>query len=176
MSPTIIEKKAATLASLVKDYANYNLWANKTLIDWLSTKEPALMSKEVPSSFPTIKQTLFHILVVQEWWLGNLKKAPVESRYRQVFEGPVEQIFRELIDQSEILAEHIGSLSQFELNEDYAFSIPTVGNFSSVGFEIVHHLMNHGTYHRGQVITIAHQLGLHNAPMTDYMFYVQRVK
>ncbi|WP_315819131.1 DinB family protein [Paraflavitalea speifideaquila] len=36
--------------------------------------------------------------------------------------------------------------------------------------------MNHSTYHRGQVVTIGHQVGLKDAPITDYMFYLLKVK
>jgi uncharacterized damage-inducible protein DinB len=32
-------------------------------------------------------------------------------------------------------------------------------------------VMNHSTYHRGQIITIGRNLGFTDAPMTDYNFY-----
>ncbi len=37
------------------------------------------------------------------------------------------------------------------------------------------HLVNHGTYHRGQVVTHLRQLGK-TAPSTDYLRYLDAVK
>ncbi|WP_431607929.1 DinB family protein [Zunongwangia profunda] len=33
------------------------------------------------------------------------------------------------------------------------------------------HLFNHGTYHRGQIISMAHQLGFTEIPSTDFLFF-----
>jgi uncharacterized damage-inducible protein DinB len=37
--------------------------------------------------------------------------------------------------------------------------------------EYLLHAFNHGTYHRGQIITQAHSLGFANMPSTDFLFY-----
>ncbi|WP_366512826.1 DinB family protein [Kordia sp.] len=31
--------------------------------------------------------------------------------------------------------------------------------------------MNHSTYHRGQIVTMGHQLGFTKAPFTDLFFF-----
>src|SRR5690242_11895194 len=49
------------IAYLMKNYANYNLWANTTLVRWLKSKPAAELEQEVASSFPSIKLTLLHI-------------------------------------------------------------------------------------------------------------------
>jgi len=33
------------------------------------------------------------------------------------------------------------------------------------------HCINHGTYHRGQIITIARNIGITDPPTTDYNYY-----
>ena len=47
-----------TIQQHLSQYASYNLWANQLMIDWLLSKDPAIMEKEVKSSFPTINKTL----------------------------------------------------------------------------------------------------------------------
>lgn len=37
--------------------------------------------------------------------------------------------------------------------------------------DIVMHLSNHGTYHRGQVVTLLRQLGVEKIPQTDYILF-----
>lgn len=63
----------ATLGSLVRDYATYNAWANKTLVEWLKTKPSELMDSVVPSSFASLKETLIHIWDTQRFWLSVIQ-------------------------------------------------------------------------------------------------------
>ena len=39
--------------------------------------------------------------------------------------------------------------------------------------KMIHHCMNHSTYHRGQIVTMARNFGLTDTPSTDYMKYVR---
>jgi len=39
------------------------------------------------------------------------------------------------------------------------------------------HVINHGTYHRGQIITMARSLGVtHGIPKTDYNLYLSEMR
>lgn len=161
-----------TLATLLRNYASYNLWANTQLVHWLKTKPVESMAQEVPSSFPSLRLTLLHIWQTQAWWLGNLQQVQSDFVYGQPFHGSMEAVFDGIVEQSEAFVAFVESLSDSTLQENYGFSIPTVGEFAISGFEIIQHCMNHSTYHRGQLITIARNLGFTDAPMTDYMFYL----
>jgi uncharacterized damage-inducible protein DinB len=37
---------------------------------------------------------------------------------------------------------------------------------------IIHHVMNHSTYHRGQLVTMGRELGFMDPPKTDFMQYI----
>jgi uncharacterized damage-inducible protein DinB len=39
--------------------------------------------------------------------------------------------------------------------------------------DILHHLMNHGTYHRGQLTTFLRQLGFTKIPSTDFITFTR---
>lgn len=169
---TAIAPVTQNLRTLIEDYATYNCWANTTLISWLRSFPSDALEREVPSSFPTIKQTLFHLWTVQSWWLGNLQQTNPISRYGEQFQGPLEEVYEMLTSQSEAFTAYVKTVSEESLKELRAFSIPTVGTFEIPQFEIAQHTVNHSTYHRGQIVTIARNLGITNAPMTDYMFYL----
>src|SRR5262249_46343090 len=81
-----------------------------------------------------------------------------------------------LIKQSEEFVAYVNSLADVSLQESCSFSIPTVGDFNRSAFEIIQHCMNHSTYHRGQIVTIGRNVGLNDAPMTDYMVYLLMAK
>ena len=45
--------------------------------------------------------------------------------------------------------------------------------FTTKAGDIALHVVNHSTFHRGQMITILRELGQENLPATDYIFYTR---
>jgi uncharacterized damage-inducible protein DinB len=176
MTQATTQKTRITLGTLVRDTAIYNLWANQTLVDWLKNKPTELMDKVVPSSFPSLKETLVHIWDTQRFWLSVLQEVPAPPSFRMVgFDGTLEDVFQGLVDQSLEMALYIETLEESALAEDVEFNTPWVSG-TQARFEFIYHCLNHSTYHRGQLITIGRNLGFTDAPMTDFNFYLLRVK
>lgn len=165
-----------SLKTQMEDFAAYNQWANKTLIDWLKTKPVEVFTQNIPSSFPTLQKTLMHIWDVEQGWMGRLQDVPTKSFTWEGFDGTLEDIIEGLLEQSENTALYVQSLTEEELMGDCFFSIPYVGDHTVLRYEILQHSFCHSIYHRGQVITMGRNLGFTDAPMTDYMFYLLRVK
>ncbi|MFK5047672.1 DinB family protein, partial [Klebsiella pneumoniae] len=45
--------------------------------------------------------------------------------------------------------------------------------FSNEVWKTVHHVMNHSTYHRGQIVTMLRQLGVTQIPQSDYIAFIR---
>ena len=149
---------------------NYNLWANKRLLTWLKANEQKLLIKECLSSFSNILNTVDHILDGQIFYYCVLKEQPLE----RLWGNTLEEILKGLIEQSEIFVDYVKS--QKSLNEFRSLKMKAIeGTFTQS--ELIQHCMNHSTFHRGQIITMGHQLGLTKAPSTDMLyFFIQRNK
>ena len=169
-------ESAIKLSEQTNDLVIYNHWANDRLIDWLVSKPSNLLEIEVASSFAGIKNTLLHIWDLERSWFGHLRQQPVKSFRFEGFDGTLEDIIFNIVNQSKLLMEYVSSFSDEELAEECFFSIPYVGDHYVPRYQIIQHIIYHSTYHRGQLTTIGHHVGLHDAPMTDYMFYLLRVK
>jgi uncharacterized damage-inducible protein DinB len=165
-----------SLLSLLQDMTAYNLWAITRLTDWLGSKPVAVLEAAAASSFPGIKATLLHIWDVERGWLAHLQQAPAPASMRQGFDGTMEEVLEKLVEHAAELNDYVHSLTEEELQEDCYCNVLFVGEICQPKFEIIQHCLNHSSYHRGQVVTIGHQVGLKDAPMTDYMYYVLRVK
>lgn len=164
----------ASLLTQLQDMAAYNLWAITRLTDWLKSKPAVLLEAAAASSFPGIKATLLHILEVEQGWLDHLQQAP--TGMRPELDGSLEEVLENLVEHATAFHDYVQSLTDEEVQEDCYCNVLFVGEICRPRFEIIQHCLNHSTYHRGQVVTIGHQVGLKDAPMTDYMFYVLRVK
>jgi uncharacterized damage-inducible protein DinB len=164
-----IEKPALTLGSLVKDYAAYNAWAVRTMAEWLKTKDADLLEKTVASSFSSIRLTLVHILETQEFWFGAASGAAFEQGSHDI--DDTETVLDRLVEHAQEFANYVNQLSEEELQQNIHLKTPWFESNRS-RFEYLHHAVNHGTYHRGQVVTIGRHLGFTDAPMTDYNFFL----
>jgi len=91
-----------------------------------------------------------------------------EQPFERLWGNSIEEIFKGLIEQSEVFVNYLKdqkSLNEFRLVKTKNLD----GNFHQ--FELIQHCMNHSTFHRGQIITIGHQLEFKKAPSTDMLFY-----
>jgi uncharacterized damage-inducible protein DinB len=159
-------KEETSIVYLMKNYANYNFWANLTLVNWLKNHPEELLEQEVLSSFKSVKLTLAHILQTQEYWYSILSKTEFEFREY----GSLNNVFDTLLKQSENLAVYVTALNENRFEENTPIQSPWFScDFQN--FEYVMQVFNHSTYHRGQIVTICHNLGITGAPMTDYNFY-----
>lgn len=166
-------KTTVTLGTLVRDYVVYNAWANKTLVEWLQSKPSAIMDQTVPSSFPTLKATLLHIWDCQRFWLSVLQQTPPPAPVNP--EISLEELMNGFIAESYLFAAYVNILDESAIAEEVVFTSPYAESVSP-RFEFIQHCMNHSTYHRGQMVTMGRNLGLTDAPMTDYNFYLIMAK
>lgn len=153
---------------LMKNYADYNLWANATLVNWLRTKPVEILAQEVPSSFTTIKATMVHIWQAQRYWLSVINGA--EPKEASSFNGTIEDAFVALVEQSDEFADYVAAMTSDEITGKTKVISPWF-QCDFQNFEYIMQCINHSTYHRGQIITIGRNLGFTDAPMTDYNFY-----
>lgn len=158
------------LGKLIRKYADYNTWTTKTLITWLSSKESYLLDQVVPSSFPSIRSSLIHISNTERFWLDVLRQKPLTFSSEDFEALSIPALFKRIQQQSEELSSYIDSLSELELMEEVSLDTPWVKG-SRPRYEFLQHVVNHTTYHRGQIITIGRILGLTDAPMTDFNYF-----
>lgn len=167
---------ANALGILLGDYVLANKWAIEILINWLRTKPAAALEQEISSSFPSIRETLVHIWDTERFWLSVIKQVPAPESFRHTgFHGTLDEVLDGIVETSRQFAEYVTDLTDEELCETVTFYTPWVEG-SKKRYEFIQHCMNHSTYHRGQVVTIGHHVGFHDAPMTDFSFYLLRVK
>ncbi|QNK63375.1 damage-inducible protein DinB [Pedobacter sp. PAMC26386] len=165
---SITETVESSLVVLMKNYVNYNLWANTTLVNWLKTKTEDLIEQMIPSSFPSIKLTLVHINATENYWLSILNK----SKYEMIDKAnePLEDIYGDFLKSSAALADFVNTMEMGDLQGNTLIISPWF-QCDLQNFDYIMQVANHSTYHRGQIVTIGRNLGFTDAPMTDYNFY-----
>jgi uncharacterized damage-inducible protein DinB len=153
----------------MSNYADYNLWVNQQFVNWLSPKSDELLYAEVPSSFSTIMKTLDHIWSTEEYWFSVISETSLLEKKLES-ELSKEEILSGLLNSSKKLADFINSLSE----EDLVKKVKIINPWFECELPISDYLLqviNHGTYHRGQIVTMGRNIGITDASNTDYNFY-----
>ena len=154
-----------------KEYTEYNYWANKRLANWLEKIPTDIITTQIKSSYPSIYFTIYHLITTEGYWLSKITNTKYELT--QIKEEA--SIFREFINQSKIFDEAIQQFGKEDFErivemDIKAKGIHLKGKYSVM--ELIHHCMNHSTYHRGQIVTMARTLGIEEEiPSTDFFIF-----
>jgi uncharacterized damage-inducible protein DinB len=158
------------IKNLITNYADYNLWANERYAHWLSEKSDELLNQEILSSYPSILKTLNHIWSGEEYWFAVITKTKDFQNRFNVKDFQKDEILKGLVNRSNHLASAIKSLSEKELIEKIHVVSPWF-EARLPRYEYLQHQVNHGTYHRGQIVTMCRNIGITDAPLADYIIF-----
>jgi uncharacterized damage-inducible protein DinB len=150
-------------------YALYNLWANQQIVKWLNNADDNQWQQEVESSFNSLKSTLIHLWNAEHGWLQTLLKLPWEQAIAPEKEMAKNLMLSGFLLTSKRFAEFVNNLEDADFK-----SVRNFGNNKAdvSAADIILHVFNHATYHRGQLITIGRQVGLSEPPRTDYIYFI----
>ena len=163
-----------TLKSHLLSYINFNLWANIQKTDWLLSKDPVLMTATVNSSFPTLHKTLEHIWVAECIWMKRIKGEPFQNLLEVCAGKDTKFVAEILLNQSKDYITFLNDLPETSLHDVIAYTLLSKDTGSATIAHILQHVVNHGSYHRGQLVTMGRELGLIDPPKTDYMEYIRK--
>ncbi|MCH6268019.1 DinB family protein [Neobacillus citreus] len=154
----------------------YHLWANQLVLNHLKNLPGEICFQQVQSVFPTLYDTLYHMYQVDYVWLRALKG----DSFEKIIEGvnqlkeenadrSMDQLEEDLLQLGKKYHEFIDGLEN--LNETTVVNHPRFGTLTTTYFELLQHVVNHGTYHRGNITAVLRQLG-HKGVPTDYVYYL----
>jgi uncharacterized damage-inducible protein DinB len=160
--------------SLIK-HLNYSVWATAKLSQILENVDDSLLKKETPSSFPTIEKTILHICDADLIWLRRLQGQSLTGWPSKDFNGDREQLIEGWAENTVALRNYVESRGDDFLSATIDYSNTAGHPFGNTVDEIIHHVVNHGTFHRGQIITMLRANGVNDLQSTDLITYLRAV-
>jgi uncharacterized damage-inducible protein DinB len=154
----------------IKQLFDYSEWANAQVLDAAARLTAEEFTRDLGNSFPSVRDTLAHVLFA-EWvwlrrWLGESPRAwKGESQF-----ADVASLRAELAEVAQERAQLLDTLADDALARVVAYTNTKGEEWRYTLGSMMRHVVNHSTYHRGQVTTMLRQLGAH-APSTDLLLY-----
>lgn len=145
----------------------YNDWANDRILAATAELTEEQFTRNLVSSFPSIRDTLSHIAFVEwlwlERWSGNSPSQVPEWLNEPSFASVNDHLHRIAAARNSYLA----TLSAESVDAIVHYRSTQGDSFAMVLGDLFIHCANHSTYHRGQVVTMLRQVGA-TPPNTDY--------
>ena len=155
----------------LKTMVDYHYWARDRMLDALEPLTPDQYTRELGSSFKSIRATVVHIYSA-EWawhsrWLGQSPTAHLSSEPYP----DVASIRRAWADLEDKLRAFVDGLGEEGVTRVLDYKLLSGASGSSPFWQMVQHVVNHASYHRGQVTTMLRQVGAQPAKPMDMIAY-----
>jgi uncharacterized damage-inducible protein DinB len=148
----------------------YNAWANHRSLDAAASLTNEQFTKAMGSSFGSVRDTLAHICGAEWIWLERFQGRSPASLPDVLECADAASLRAKWGEQEKRLLAFVGSLTQEDLIRVMEYKTLKFGVYRNPLWQSMQHVVNHGTYHRGQVTTLLRQLGAQPI-LTDLMHY-----
>jgi uncharacterized damage-inducible protein DinB len=154
---------------------DYHYWARDRMFDALEVLTPQQFTRDLGNSFGSVRDTVVHIYFA-EWvwysrWTGH---SPTSFPSATDFPEPA-AIRAPWKSQEQKVRLFVGGLGPPGLERVVDYKLFNGQPSKSVFWHTLQHVVNHGTYHRGQVTTMLRQLGALPPKSQDLItFYRER--
>lgn len=157
------------LNNYFKELAEYNQWANDKVCSWLEQIDEEQWTQQVVSSFDSIQKTVLHIISAEKAWVERFRKQEKIEWLQSSYQGLKEEHIALWRKTSEELKKFIEDFDENGLNKNLDFKRLNGQAFSMPYYQLFAHVVNHATYHRGQLVTMLRQVGFTKVSGTDLL-------
>jgi len=149
----------------------YNDWANDRTLGAAAAVSPEQLKRELGNSFGSVHDTLAHITGAEWIWLERwFGRSPAKLPCGSDFVG-LDSIIEKLRKVRSDRRHWLGLVSADSLSESASYRNVRGQSCAYPLWQQLTHVVNHSTYHRGQVITLLRQLG-NNVVSTDFLLLI----
>jgi uncharacterized damage-inducible protein DinB len=154
---------------------DYNYWARDRVLDAVALITLEQFTYPMGNSFSSVRDTIAHICAAERIWINRLK-----GEKSQVFQKPdrlrdLDAARREWFGLEHEMREQLAKMGPNAVERRIDYQDLRGNSQSDVVWQMLDHMVNHGTYHRGQITTMLRQMGTMPPLSTDLIvFYRER--
>ncbi|GAB4016748.1 DinB family protein [Spirosoma koreense] len=151
----------------------FNSWANQRMLTQAAMLSAAEFNKELGGSFPSIRLTTTHLLISDWLWLNRWQGnpiVPIPSDWDTTTADSIEALW---IPIQYAMEQRIQTLLAGGDEQVIIFTTLKGSTFELPLWQTINHVVNHGTYHRGQLANMVRMQG-HTPVNTDmFLFFAE---
>lgn len=159
--------------SEIRKICHYNTWANQRTLESLQAIDQQQFTRDLSASHGSIRGTLAHLASAEWIWLQRWTGKPGTRMLPETDFETVGIATQRLAQFDRDLAEYVNSLSEADLQSVKSYVTTEGKPYSNVLQDMLIHLFNHSSYHRGQIAALLRQVEA--VPKgTDFIVYCRQ--
>jgi uncharacterized damage-inducible protein DinB len=159
----------------------YDRWANAQVFQSLAALTHEQFTRDLDGSFPSVRDTMLHILAGEWTWLTYWKARSQDAAFLADLRKRRETLFsRDAFPDCDAVRSKWAEVEREQIefvnnvtDESLQGKIPARDTQISL-VHLMQHLANHSTYHRGQISLMMRQLGAEPIATDFHVFLGQR--
>jgi len=154
-------------------HLNYTVWASRRLVEAAAQLTPEELTRDFGASDKSVLGTLVHVFAADRIWLCRVTGSSLPGRLldpeRDMHLSVLETQWPELLNRWK---QWVSGLTDTSVVISYR---DMKGNpYQTPAWQIILHLVNHGTHHRGQAAGFLRTMG-HMPPPLDLIAYYRQL-
>lgn len=160
-----------SLSNSLVTHLKYHRWATGLVLDEAAAQPSEQLMKPLGGSFNSLYDTIVHIYQADRVWLDRLEERPSGKLEDYAPPGCMWELRDAWLEVHDRMIAFMKNLDESGVNRIIAYKNLAGEAFESPIWQIILHVVNHGSYHRGQVTSMIRQLGAKPTSLDLIRFY-----
>lgn len=138
----------------------FNAWATQRIFEALSPLTQEQLTVDMKASHGSIHGTVAHMVAAEKIWLSRWVGKP-QPKLMAPAEAPTLADLKSVWEKAGFeTAQWLGTMTDKKLQDRFSMTTSTGETFTHIFWQAFQHVVDHSTYHRGQIITLLRQSGI----------------
>ena len=156
--------------SYAQTLLDFHYWARDRVMAAVQPLTAEQYERPMGNSFSSIRDTLNHVYLAEWIWYSRWNgESP--TAFPSIDLPDLSALRTQWSDMEGKVREYLDSAGESGLNRVFEYRLMSGKPGASPLWQMVAHVVNHATYHRGQVTTMLRQLGVAPAASTDMITF-----
>lgn len=159
----------------LRNLIDYHYWARDRVLDAVAAITPEQFARPMGNSFSSVRDTVAHICAAERIWITRLKGDTPLGPQNPDRLPDFDAARKEWAELESEMREQLARLGPEAVERPITYQDLRGNDQSDVLWQMLQHVVNHGTYHRGQITTMLRQLDAAPPKSMDLIaFYRER--
>jgi uncharacterized damage-inducible protein DinB len=155
----------------LRTLVDYHYWARDRLLDAIEPLTPEQLNRDTGSSFKSIRETVVHIYAAEWAWYSRWQGSSPTALLTSDGFPDVAAIRAAWTAHEAKMRAFLDSLGESGIMRMFDFKLLSGQAGSSPFWQMLQHVVNHASYHRGQVTTMLRQIGAQPGKSMDMIAF-----
>ncbi|MFL6465800.1 MAG: DinB family protein [Bryobacteraceae bacterium] len=156
----------------LQQHINYNVWASRRLLTAVSSMSPEELTHDFGTADKTILGTLAHLYVAEKNWLARMQEGVAATQNRTTADNQLETLLPKWTEAQNNWKIWVSQLPPEAPDQVMEYLDLQGRQWAQPLWQILLHVVNHSTHHRGQISGFIRALGK-TPPSLDFILFVR---